>query len=311
MLHPKVKAATGGGALGAFVAWAASRGIHITTAEAGTIATILAALAGYLKSGPAPVATGATETPTRVTPARPTPRPAPRPHHVPHPRIHHTGNARGLWVWNDTNARGVVRDAASAGIGWITVKVQDGTSRFNSHALIEEYRALCKQHNLLFGVWAYVRGSSPVTEASLAAALVRQYGAAFFIADAEIEVEQNPGPVSKIFTRTFRASEPHLSAHLSSFGRVDLHPGIDWWAWKREGFGFMPQAYFVDSRQLDPGLCVEAARHIWHPREMQPTVSAQSDSGPRASALSLGRSVERLGVYGANLWSAEIATHDD
>lgn len=109
----------------------------------------------------------------------------------------------------------------------------------------------------------YLNARDPAGEARLAAGLVRRHSASFYFANAEAEYERATERVSVEFAHTFRRELPMLPAALSSFGRIDLHPALDWRAWRDHGFEFHPQAYEADSHLLTPARCVGAARRVW------------------------------------------------
>ena len=211
---------------------------------------------------------------------------------------------RGVWVW-EAGAQDPKRLAARLRrhrFHWLAVKAADGTSRFNSDAQLGAYAEAAGREGLGFGLWAYLVGEDPDREAQLCADLVERYDADFFLADAEIEYERAQGPVSRRFARAFRSRLPQLPAALSSFGRVDLHPGLDWRAWREAGFDFHPQAYTCESTALSPRACVEHAAAIWPRDRIRPTLGAYRGAAGRPSGAALADSVRDLGATGFDLW---------
>ena len=115
--------------------------------------------------------------------------------------------------------------------------------------------------------------------------------------------------MSRRFARAFRARLPHLPAALSSFGRIDLHPGLDWRAWCDAGFDFHPQAYACESAALSPRACVERATAVWPRDRIRPTLGAYRGAAGRPSAAALADSVRGLGATGSTSGaSARCAT---
>jgi hypothetical protein len=81
--------------------------------------------------------------------------------------------------------------------------------------------------------------------------------------------EQPPG-----FRFDVRAHQPRLEAALSSFGRIDMHEGLDWQAWQSHEFEFQPQAYFCDNEARTPKACIDAAARVWPTHAIHPTIGA-------------------------------------
>jgi hypothetical protein len=213
----------------------------------------------------------------------------------------------GVWIWNED----VSLDLAlmkRLGYRWIAVKVFDGGGGYNTPRGIINWRNAARLHGLHFGVWGYTYQPS---DAVVAASLVSRYEADFFIADVEKEYESARAPYSRMFASTFRQHHPHMYAAISSFGRVDLHPGIDWRGWRANGFGFMPQAYECDSTELTPSACLRAAERFWKPSEIQPTLGTYRGALGLLSPSQLGQSIHGLKLRGVNLWEASSATGSD
>ena len=169
---------------------------------------------------------------------------------------------RGVWVWN---ADELSPDALTAtlrrhGFQYVALKGQQGAGVYARNAgHIDDYARAARRHGLAFGLWGYLTGPDAAAEARMAARLVREHDLAFYIANAEVEYERSSERLSHQFASTFRSLLPDLPAALSSFGRVDKHPDIDWAAWRDQGFEFQPQAYETDNVALTPALCVAAA----------------------------------------------------
>jgi hypothetical protein len=151
----------------------------------------------------------------------------------------------------------------------------------------------------------------PAGEAKLAAELVRKHQASFYFADVEDEYEHATGPVSREFARAFRRELPMLPAAVSSFGRIDLHPDINWQTWRDHGFEFHPQAYETESHLLTPARCVEAARKVWPTSMIRPTLGAYKGAAARPSPKRLAQSLKEVNTTGFNVWRNGTVTRED
>ena len=210
----------------------------------------------------------------------------------------------GVWIWNE----GETLDVAlmqKLGYRWLAIKAFDGGGGYNTPAGIMQWRAVAKAHKLKFALWGYTRQPS---DALVAASLCSRYQADFFIADAEVEYENAVAPYSRMFASTFRQHHPHMCAFVSSFGRIDLHPGIDWRGWRANGFGYMPQAYECESKELAPAACLRAGEAVWKASEIQPTLGTYRGALGSLSGSQLGESVRGLRLRGVNLWEGSTVT---
>jgi hypothetical protein len=223
-------------------------------------------------------------------------------------------SGRGVWVW-EADKHDPARLTAvlkAHRFGYVAVKAHDGTQPFaENEPLLPAYAKHAADHGLAFGLWGYLRAVDPPGEAALAGQLVKRFGAAFYLADAEVEYESARGPVSREFAQAFRTHHPHLPAALSSFGRIDMHTGIDWGAWRSHGFEFQPQAYFCETQELTPKACIAAATHVWPAHAIRPTIGAYKGAAGRPSSQQLAASLQHLPTRGFSVWSAETATEQD
>lgn len=213
----------------------------------------------------------------------------------------------GLWVWEGKDPHGDCKRALDNGYGWIAVKAHDGANRYNTDSIVS-YQAICKSYGLKFGIWGYCR---QWTDGLLASQLCDDHKAAFYIADCEIEFEGMRRSLQADFCAVIRNRQKDLDLWLSSFGRIDLHPDIDWRAFRDAGFGFMPQAYSCDSRELDPSVCYRHARDLWGHERIQPTLGAYTGALGRLTPTQLRQSCAGLKLSGVNVWDAQNATDAD
>jgi murein DD-endopeptidase MepM/ murein hydrolase activator NlpD len=220
----------------------------------------------------------------------------------------------GLWVWNgdESNAENLAKLLARHGFQYIAIKAHDGVKPFRRNdGQIVKYAAAARAHGLAFGLWGYLKANDAAGEARFAAELVHKHHASFYFADVEGEYETATGHVSREFARTFRREMPMLPAAVSSFGRIDLHPDIDWQTWRDHGFEFHPQAYETDNHLLTPARCVEAARRIWPLSMIRPTLGAYKGAGARPSPKRLAQSLREVNTKGFNVWRNGTTTRAD
>jgi hypothetical protein len=232
---------------------------------------------------PAPTAPPTTEVePPPPTEPEPSPEPAPAPEPTPPPpaSVAFAWTKAGAFVWNETSLDPELlgRWLRAAGFGWVVIRVHDGVDEDP----IEEdwaYRFRVAS-GLPVGGWGVLR-TEPEREAGLAAALVARYGLDFYIANPEVEYEFSgpDGPSdersgrSQRFVDAFRSLRPTtFPAGLSSYCRPSRHD-IDWGAWRRAGFAFLPQAYVNElGGEVAPATCVAAARGFFAPGDVHPTI---------------------------------------
>lgn len=213
----------------------------------------------------------------------------------------------GIWIWeadkNDPDS--FCARLRAHGYGWVVVKAHDGMHPFNDSRRIEAWRNACIKHRLRFGVWGYVYDRDPQGQAQQAINLVNRYHAEFYVGDAEKEFERATGPVSHEFCESFRRGHPRLPAALSTFGRIDLHTGIDFAAWRDHGFDLMPQAYECDSSLLAPSLCINAALRIWSRNRIYPTLGTYQGARGVLSGKYLHDSTVDIALPGVNVWGSQ------
>lgn len=224
-------------------------------------------------------------------------------------------NGRYVWLWNlqPEKAAEFVSACRIHGYDGLIVKAQDGTGRFNTHALAE-YVSHCATAHLRLGVWGFLYGKFPQAEAELAVHLSRTYHADFYVADAETGYESADYPASALFCKEFRALAPHLPAMLSSFGRIDLHSRLNWRAWKAHGFDFAPQAYLNESEELSAALCVRKALSVWPAGRIHPTAGVYHGARghlPASAVRSDLQGARKLGARGYSLYAGDFMDSAD
>jgi len=160
-----------------------------------------------------------------------------------------------------------------AGFGWLAVDL----AHFDA-GWVDRFRTAS---GLPVGGWS-VLGDDPQADAASAAQAVSGNGLAFYIADAEAPYGYTQGGTqssasfarSQQFVTAFRAAQPKLPAAVSSYCRADQHD-LDWAAWAKAGFEFLPQAYVNDfGARAAPAACVRAAAHWFPPAQVHPTIGS-------------------------------------
>jgi hypothetical protein len=203
----------------------------------------------------------------------------------------------------------------AAGFGWVAVFLGDGPSLAAPDAgWIYRFRLAS---GLPVGGWSVLR-DDPVGEATAAAGLVSASGLSFYIADAEAEYAytdlngQSGDAVqyqrSQAFVSTFRSLQPSLPAGLSSYCRPDQHD-LDWRAWAKAGFAFLPQAYTNDfGGAATPTSCVDGAARFFPRADVHPTIGSYFGSlGAVPPATSIA-DLHAAGTTGFSIFPAEVNT---
>jgi CHAP domain len=226
---------------------------------------------------------------------------------------------RGVWAWKgeQLDPDELAAQLAAARFHYLSLKAHDGTAEVAANrAVMASYSAAASRRRVAFGIWGALTArtvAAAEAEARLAAELVARYRASFYVADAERAYETSREPVSRTFASAFRRRLPELPAALSSFGRIDLHSGIDWKAWREHGFEFHPQAYECEGPRLTPRACVKAATSVWPLGAIRPTVGAYTSpkTNVRLSPESLAAGLKGLGTNGFSVYRAGTASGED
>jgi hypothetical protein len=231
---------------------------------------------------------------------------------VPPPSVPMSWQGAGAFVWHtrDVDPAALGRTMRGSGFGWVAVLLADGTTREPLDAQwVDDFR---EASGLPVGGWSVTR-TQPVVEARLAARLVRAYGLSFHIANAEREYAYtNDGAWSAErygrsarFVAAFRRLQPTLPAALSSYCRADQHD-LDWSAWRRGGYAFLPQAYVNDfGSAASPRACAGSATSFFPPSVVHPTVGAWNGMRGTVQPWRYGRMLAAAGTRGFSVYLAE------
>jgi hypothetical protein len=246
---------------------------RILLAAGGVLLFVAAVLAAVVHGTASTTTDTRAAPPVHITTAQRTPTPPP----PPPPPVAMSWQAAGALVVHPSSVdpAQLGREMRDAGFGWVAVDLASLDSGW-----IARLRAAS---GLAVGGWS-VLGADPQVDATDAAELVKQYGLAFYIADAEQPYGYTDGTTksttrfarSHAFVTTFRAAEPGLPAAVTSYCRADRHD-LDWSAWASAGFDFLPQAYVNDfGSAVSPRVCVNAAAKWFPPTRVHPTIGSYS-----------------------------------
>ncbi len=230
----------------------------------------------------------------------------------------------GVWVANADAFPGphAIAKMKAAGVKWVTLQIADGTSlneqtqRQLQHGFIQQLRAA----GLKVGFWG-VNRTEPEAEAKVMAAQCKQWGADFFIANAELEYKYTSADGSpsaeaygrsQRFVKAFREASPEIPAALSSYGRADM-ADIDWKVWRDAGFDWLPQAYLNDFATCDPALTVEGGVKAGWPKDrIHPTLGLWGGGQSRlVPASEYEASLRKAGTVGLSSYLAEQMSEAD
>jgi hypothetical protein len=285
--------------------------VAVLTTRGGGPPTVAPPPATTTAPATAPATTAAAPTTVPTTTAPPTT--APTTTAPPAPVAMSWERAGGL-VWHASEIDPTVlgQEMRGAGFGWVALFLADGLQQdVPPPSWIERFRAAS---GLPVGGWTVLR-TDPVGEAQLAASLVDQDGLDFYVADAEEEYGYTDGSTqssaryrrSQEFVRAFRAAEPALPAGLSSYCRPDEHD-LDWSAWAKAGFVFLPQAYVSQlGAEGDPAVCVRAAARWFPPAAVHPTLGIFPGPSPLPDPGAYAQLLVPAGTVGFSLFPAENA----
>lgn len=260
---------------------------------------------------PTTTTTSVPVTTTATTTQAPSPPPAP-----PAP-VSMSWRAAGGMIWHasDIDPTWLGQQMRTAGFGWVAVYLGGPADPPTADAgWIERFRTAS---GLPVGGWS-VLGDDPAHDAAAALALIRQYGLAFYIADAEEPygfTDMSGTSAARLarsrqFVQAFRDAEPTLPAAVSSYCRPDQHD-LDWSAWVRGGFAFLPEAYVnALGAQVAPAACVQGAAR-WFPKsEVHPTVGSYQGAHGFVSPERYAALLHAAGTTGFSIYPAEVGLSD-
>lgn len=246
---------------------------------------------------------GRSTTSVRTTTAKQQP-PAP----LPQPPIAFSWSNAGALIVHpgDIDPAWLAQQMRAAGFGWVALQVNDPVDP----GWIARFRQA--SGNMPVGGWS-VLGQYVQYDAAQAAKAVQQYGLSFYIADAEAPygytdlgtTSSTRFARSRVFVANFRNLEPTLPAAVSSYCRPDMHD-LDWNAWVKGGFDFLPQAYVNDfGMAAAPRTCANGAAK-WFPKsKVHPVIGSYSGLRGIVPELAWAQLLHAAGTTGFSIYPAE------
>lgn len=241
---------------------------------------------------------------------------------------------RMAFVWNSNNdpalfPNNLIPWMKAYGFKAICIKSHDGTSPYLSPGLknFSQFAWYVKQFQdagFIVGHWAYLYGTDIPGETQLASELTRIYGFDFYIADAEQEFKfsfSDSAPLSERqehygrsqrWVTAWRNLRPSFPSALSSFGRCSYHD-IDWGAWQKAGFRWLPQTYLNESVALSPFLCANdtlALKH-WKKSYIHPMIGIYVGARGRLRGLDYLPSLSQAGTIGLSTFASDYMDESD
>ncbi|MGI8479242.1 MAG: hypothetical protein ACR2M2_05210 [Gaiellaceae bacterium] len=222
----------------------------------------------------------------------------------------------GAFVWHETDVapEALGLQLRDAGFSWVAVLIHDGLTVDPVEGdWVRRFRAAS---GLLVGGWGVLR-TEPEREADLAHRLLDHYSLDFYVAhpEAEYTFSNDDGPSgeryerSERFVQLFRALEPDTPAAISSYCRADTQD-IDWRAWNRSGFVFLPQAYANDfGGAASPAACAEGAAGFFPSDAVHPTVGVYAGQGESPSPERYTALLDEAGTVGFSVYLAETGMY--
>lgn len=219
----------------------------------------------------------------------------------------------GAFVWHETDVapETLASELRDNGFSWVAVLLHDGAALDPVEGeWVSRFRAAAP--DLAVGGWGVLR-DDPEREAELAHRLVARHGVDFYIANAEAEYKltSDDGQSAERFGRSqrfvaaFRALDPALPAAVSSYCRADTQD-LDWDAWRRAGFAFLPQAYVNDfGNAASPAACAAAAAGFFRAEAVHPTVGTYRGQNGAPSPERYASLLAEAGTVGFSVYLAE------
>ncbi len=218
----------------------------------------------------------------------------------------------GAFVWHETDVapEALGQQLRENGFAWVAVLLHDGIAEDPVEG--DWVRRFREASQLPIGGWGVLR-TEPQREAELAHRLLEQYSLDFYIAnpEAEYKFSGDQGQSAERYERSrqfvdrFRALEPDTPAAISSYCRADTQD-IDWAAWNRSGFVFLPQAYVNDfGGAASPAACADGAAEFFPAHAVHPTIGVYTGQEGEPSPDSYAALLEEAGTVGFSIYLAE------
>ena len=151
----------------------------------------------------------------------------------------------------------------------------------------------------------------PSRRAELADRLLKDYSLDFYIANPEAEYKYSSDEGtsgerygrSQRFVDSFRSGQ--MPAAISSYCRADTQ-NIDWEAWNRSSFAFLPQAYVNDfGEATSPAACAKGAADFFPAHAVHPTVGVYAGQQGKPGPARYAELLDKAGTVGFSVYLAE------
>ena len=215
-----------------------------------------------------------------------------------------------MWHETDVSPEDLGAELRENGFSWVAVLLHDGLAVDPVEG--DWVRRFREASQLPVGGWGVLR-TEPEREAELAHRLLDQNALDFYIANPEAEYkfsgDQEPSAErygrSQRFVDVFRNLQPDMPTAISSYCRADKQD-IDWRAWLRSGFVFLPQAYVNDfGEAASPAECVEGAAEFFPPKVVHPTIGVYTGQEGEPSPEHYSSLLDEAGTVGFSVYLAE------
>lgn len=222
---------------------------------------------------------------------------------------------KGMFVWRIARCAGGVAEmlaamARAAGLGWVALKVADGTLIYNGD--LQAHVQALKAGGVQPWGWSYIYGGNPVVEAGRVIERVRRYGLAGWLVNAEHQFkEPGMGRAATLFMEALRDGLPDLPIGLCSYRYPSFHPQFPWREFLALSDFHAPQVYWLeDNRPTAPAQ--QLARSVSELRAIRDIpivpigVASPNDAGtwrPTVSQLDNFHAAVRVaGLPGVGWW---------
>ncbi len=225
---------------------------------------------------------------------------------------------KGFFTWKLPNCESgdanlIAKQARSAGLTHLVVKVADGTMIYNgtwgdpkdyTSPVVTALRA----NGVKVWGWHYIYGDNPVGEANIAITRIRQYNLDGYVIDVEKEYkESGKKAAAKKFMGTVRNAFPNLTIALSSYRYPSLHPQIPWKEFLEKCDITMPQVYWLKAHNPGDQLarCVKEFQAKSPSLPIIPTGAAYREFGWQPTdkeVLEFIKKAKELNLSGVNFW---------
>ncbi len=229
-----------------------------------------------------------------------------------------TLEGKGFFTWKIPNCekgnpKQIASLASAAGLSHLVVKIADGPMVYNgtwgdttdyTTPLVSALRA----RGIKVWGWHYIYGDSPINEANVGIARIRQYNLDGYVIDVEKEYKESGKKVAaKKFINQVRSAFPKLPIALSSYRYPSLHPQVPWAEFLEQCDIVMPQVYWMKAHnpadQL--GRCVNEFQAKTPSRPIVPTGAAFREFGWQptdSEVLEFVKKARELNLSAVNFW---------